>query len=419
MKNIAIVQFPGSNTERETSMACKRVGLNPVDFMWNEKESNLTSFDGYIIIGGFSYEDRSRAGIIAALDPLLQIIKIESEKGKPVLGICNGAQILVESGLVPGINNYNISIALSKNKRIYNNEVLGVGYYNNWSNLKMIINPKRSAFTRHFKKNEFFNAPFAHGEGRFIINNTLLKKMIKNQQILFQYCDKNGHVINEFPTNPNGSIFNISAISNLNGNIMAMMPHPERTINGDKIFSSMKEFIEQKNPVFKTNINIEPVNLEIKKYIKPKKHKELIISTIITDNESVSVQKKLDQLNCNVSISKQIHWEIQIEKQSENILNNIIKTGELFNSNKEYINKVDDNKKNYKFLIREKDDIYARAKLQSLKSRFQIKEILSLKHGVLWTISSKLINFESEIKKILDTNILLNPLGQECYEITN
>ena len=85
----------------------------------------------------------------------------------------------------------------------------------------MIINPKRSAFTRHFEKNEFFNAPFAHGEGRFIINNTLLKKMIKNQQILFQYCDKNGHVINEFPTNPNGSIFNISAISNLNGNIMA------------------------------------------------------------------------------------------------------------------------------------------------------------------------------------------------------
>ena len=78
MKNIAIVQFPGSNTERETSMACKRVGLNPVDFMWNEKESNLTSFDGYIIIGGFSYEDRSRAGIIAGLDPLLQIIKISA-----------------------------------------------------------------------------------------------------------------------------------------------------------------------------------------------------------------------------------------------------------------------------------------------------------------------------------------------------
>ena len=104
MKNIAIVQFPGSNTERETSMACKRVRLNPIDFLWNEKKASLSDFDGYIIIGGFSYEDRSRAGILAALDPIIEMIKLESEKGKPVLGICNGAQILVESGLVPGIN---------------------------------------------------------------------------------------------------------------------------------------------------------------------------------------------------------------------------------------------------------------------------------------------------------------------------
>ncbi|MAI87996.1 MAG: phosphoribosylformylglycinamidine synthase I [Candidatus Marinimicrobia bacterium] len=419
MKNIAIVQFPGSNTERETSMACKRVGLNPIDFLWNEKKASLSDFDGYIIIGGFSYEDRSRAGILAALDPIIEMIKLESEKGKPVLGICNGAQILVESGLVPGINNYNISIALSKNKRIFNNEVLGVGYYNNWSNLKMIVDSKRSAFTRHFKKNELFNAPFAHGEGRFIINNDLLKKMIENQQVLFQYCNNDGDTINEFPTNPNGSVFNISAVSNLNGNIMAMMPHPERTINGDKIFSSMKEFIEKKNPVFSTDINLKPNSLKIKKYIKPKKHLELIISTIITDNESVSVQKKLNQLNCNISISKQIHWEIQIEKQSESILSEIIESGELFNSNKEFLTKVNNKEKNYKFLIREKDDIYARLKFESLKNRFEINEILSLKHGVLWTISSKLTNFESEIQKVLDTNILLNPLGQECYEITN
>ena len=419
MKNIAIVQFPGSNTERETSMACKRVGLNPIDLMWNEKISRSSNFDGYIIVGGFSYEDRSRAGILAALDPIVQMIKLESEKGKPILGICNGAQILVESGLVPGINNYNISIALSKNKRILNNDVLGLGYYNNWSNLKMIINPNRCAFTRHYKKNEFFNAPFAHGEGRFVINDDLLKQMIKNQQILFQYCNNNGDVINEFPTNPNGSVFNISSVSNLNGNIMAMMPHPERTINGDKIFSSMKEFIEKNNPVFKTNLNFKPELLKIKNYKKPKKYFELIISTIITDNESVSVEKKLHQLNYNVSISKQIHWEIKIEKESKNIINKIIESGELFNSNKEYIHKMKNEKKNYTFLIREKDDVYARAKFQSLKNRFQINEILSLKHGVLWTISSKLINFESEIQNILETNILLNPLAQECYEITN
>ena len=101
--NIAIIQFPGSNTERETLMACRRVELNPVEYLWNESAEKLSDFDGYVIVGGFAYEDRSRAGVIAALDPIMKQIKIEAGKGKPVLGICNGAQILVESGHVAGI----------------------------------------------------------------------------------------------------------------------------------------------------------------------------------------------------------------------------------------------------------------------------------------------------------------------------
>ena len=101
MINVAIIQFPGSNTERETFMACERVGLNPVEFLWNQPIERLSSYDGYIIVGGFSYEDRSRAGVIASLDPIIEKLKIESKSGKPILGICNGAQILVEYGMVP------------------------------------------------------------------------------------------------------------------------------------------------------------------------------------------------------------------------------------------------------------------------------------------------------------------------------
>ena len=97
--DIAIIQFPGSNTERETLMACKRAGLNPVEFLWNQRHEDLKNYSGFIIVGGFSYEDRSRSGVIASLDPIVGVIKKESEKGKPVLGICNGAQILVESGI--------------------------------------------------------------------------------------------------------------------------------------------------------------------------------------------------------------------------------------------------------------------------------------------------------------------------------
>jgi phosphoribosylformylglycinamidine synthase len=89
--SIAVIQFPGSNTERETLMACRRVRLSPVEFLWNEPVEKLSDFDGYIIVGGFAYEDRSRAGVIAALDPIMKQIEIEAEKGKPILGICNGA----------------------------------------------------------------------------------------------------------------------------------------------------------------------------------------------------------------------------------------------------------------------------------------------------------------------------------------
>ncbi len=122
---IGIIQFPGSNTERETFMACTRAGMEPVEFLWNNDPVELSELDGYIIVGGFSYEDRSRAGVIAALDPIMKQISIESEKNKPVLGICNGAQILVESGLVPGFKNNQIGIALTDNKRVRDGQVVG------------------------------------------------------------------------------------------------------------------------------------------------------------------------------------------------------------------------------------------------------------------------------------------------------
>ncbi|SVC18851.1 uncharacterized protein METZ01_LOCUS271705, partial [marine metagenome] len=140
-------------------MACKRVGLNPVEFLWNEPTEKLLEFDGFVIVGGFAYEDRSRAGVIAALDPIMKQIKIEAEKGKPVLGICNGAQVLVESGLVPGLDNYRLGVALTDNKRVKGGHLVGVGYYNTWANIQMSVPPYRCAFTRYQKTGEFLNIP--------------------------------------------------------------------------------------------------------------------------------------------------------------------------------------------------------------------------------------------------------------------
>ena len=249
--NIAIVWFPGNNCEVETLEAVRAAGMDGKILRWNTKQE-LGEFDGFIVPGGWSYEDRIRAGVIAAKDPVMGIIKEEAGKGKPVLGICNGAQVLVETGMVPGLEN-KVQFALAPNR----NPIVS-GYYNTWVHLKNINN--KTAFTNAFEKNELLCLPIAHGEGRFVTKDSkLAAQLIKNNQIIFQYCDEKGKVENKFPANPNGSMLNIAAISNREGNVMAIMPHAERAIwqrqiphaiksdrltNNIRIFESMKRHIQ-------------------------------------------------------------------------------------------------------------------------------------------------------------------------------
>ena len=415
--HIAIIQFPGSNTERETLMACRRVGLNPIEFLWNEPTKKLSEFYGYVIVGGFAYEDRSRAGVIAALDPIMKQIRLEAKKGKPVLGICNGAQILVESGLVPGLKNYRVGMALTDNKRVQGGHVIGVGYYNTWANLKMSAPSKRCAFTRHLNSGEWIKIPLAHGEGRFIIPNVLLEKMISNNQTVYRYCDDNGNIVDEFPTNPNGSMYNLAAVCNPAGNIMAMMPHPERTEKGDVVFSSMKEFIENKNPVSDHNLFFDRPHYKMVDYKPRGDATEWIIDMIITDNEASSVRNALDHLGHNVSITRQTHWEISMDGDRESILKKIDATGELYNSNKEFISQPKGSEKITSFLVRQKEDMLGRAKYESLKERFEIDGITDLKRGVIWNVTVNSGSFDTVLNDILGTHILFNPLSHECYRV--
>ena len=416
--NIGVVQFPGSNTERETSLAVKRVKMNPVEILWNSNPDLIKKCHGYIITGGFSYEDRSRAGVIASLETIIDILKNESKKGKPIFGICNGAQILVESGLVPGTSNNQTTIALADNKRMKSGEIVGTGYYNAWANLKLSVPKNKTAFTRHFSENEMINIPFAHAEGRFIIPNDLLDEMKTNNQTTFRYCDNNGKVSSEFPTNPNGSDYNLAAISNASGNVLAMMPHPERTKIGDKLFSSMKEFIERSIPLKKEILSYKPEHKEIVTYEKNKNSNIWIVDLVITDNEAVSVQNALQQKGLDVKVSKQIHWEINCSEDPENVLKQIENSGELFNSNKEFLSKLPKNLDTHSVLVRQKDDMYCQKKFNSLTQRFKIKNLLELKRGVVWNITIKNANFNNIFNNILNTNILHNPLSHECFRIS-
>jgi len=408
---IAIIQFPGSNCERETMLAVKRAGMEPHEFLWNEPKEKLADFAGYIIVGGFSYEDRSRAGAIAALDPIMQVIKTQSKIGKPVLGICNGAQILVETGLVPGVEHEKLSLVLTDNKRIKDGKVLGTGYYNAWINMRLSDHYQLNAFTRFLKPSDIIRVPVAHAEGRFVIPLVLLQEMQAQGLDIFHYCDEQGNIKDEFPINPNGSVANIAAISNKAGNVMAMMPHPERTTQGDRIFMSMRDYIQEGYVQRVAPLNYYPRSMDITRYQMPTQHYELIISLIITDNHAMSVQNALNQTHIPAAIKRFIHWEIECD--SPDVFEQIKASGVLFNDRKEMLVSAQHVKSPdaAQFLVRSKDDMIGRQKQQMLEDHFNIKGIHTIRHGVLWQVASD----ESNLTPIINSHILYNPYAHDFY----
>lgn len=212
---VAVILFPGSNCEVETARAVEAAGMQARIVRWNERLDPATT-DAYVLPGGWSYEDRIRAGAIAAHDRVMEVIREEVEAGKPVLGICNGAQILTEAGLVPG-NPPGVRVALAPNER---------GYRCAWVWLRLVAPPGRTVFTSALEPGAVIPVPVAHGEGRFLTAEEGPAWL--EGRTVFQYCRADGSPATSFPENPNGSVRAIAAISNDRGNVLAIMPHPER-----------------------------------------------------------------------------------------------------------------------------------------------------------------------------------------------
>ncbi|QMT61751.1 phosphoribosylformylglycinamidine synthase I [Legionella sp. PC997] len=423
MIRIGLIQFPGSNCERETALAVKRAGMEPVEFLWNEPLEKLRTLDGFILIGGFSYEDRSRAGIIAALDPVIQEIKAQSEQGKPILGICNGAQILVESGLVPGLNNREISMALTENKRIAHGKIVGTGFYNAWVHMRLAENHQHNAFTRHLTPQDLIHLPIAHAQGRFLMPESLLKQIEQQGLNLFQYCDAEGQVIDNFPINPNGSAGNIAAITNQAGNVMAMMPHPERTINGDPIFTSMRDYIEElkvrrnEGAAFaNTSQDVVEERVNLKSFKKIPSSHICLVKLIITDNQALTVQKTLRRLGFPVTVNRLEHWEIECDSAEH--FAQLKKTGLLYSDRKEREVCASElhTPNTLAYLVRAKEDLQGQQTLQTLNTHYAVPKISKINHGVLWQFTSDETNISALIDHILLTHIIGNPYAHECYQ---
>ena len=195
---VGVIVFPGSNCDRDMFHVLTDVFNLDTQYFWHEK--NLPKdIDAVVLPGGFSYGDRLRAGVIAAHSPIISDVKKLADKGTPILGVCNGFQILVESGLLPGV--------LLKNESL--------NFMCQWTNL--IVENNKTPFTNKLKLNQKIPIPIANGEGRYYADKDVLKQLKKNNQIVFRY----EKVIN-------GSSDRIAGICNEDGNVVGMMPHPER-----------------------------------------------------------------------------------------------------------------------------------------------------------------------------------------------
>ena len=236
MTGVAVVQFPGSNCDLDAVEILQKVVKAKTDLVWH-KDLVKDSYDAYVLPGGFSYGDYLRAGAIAATSPSLEVVREASEKDKPVLGICNGFQILVEAGLLPG--------AVLRNS--------GLRFVCTWTRLRIETN--RTPFTSLTKKGQTLQIPIAHNEGRYYLDKEELGELETHDQVILRYVnDKDEPTEN---SNPNGSIDNIAGISNREGNVMGLMPHPERAsmpelcpdgkATGRLIFDSMLNHLRKTN----------------------------------------------------------------------------------------------------------------------------------------------------------------------------
>jgi phosphoribosylformylglycinamidine synthase len=206
MKNIAVLQFPGTNCDLDTQYAFEKLGCNTT-IVWHKESKLPENTDLVVIPGGFSYGDYLRSGAIAKFSPIMEAVIDYANQGGKVLGICNGFQILTEVGLLPG--------ALKRN--------IGLHFISRFQTLKVVNN--NNDFLQKCQKNEVLNIPIAHADGNYYIDEEGYRELEKNDQILVRYCDQAGELVVV-----NGSVTSIAGICNRDKNVFGLMPHPERAL---------------------------------------------------------------------------------------------------------------------------------------------------------------------------------------------
>lgn len=221
----AVITFPGSNGDYDLYKAVQQVG-GEAHFVWHRDQGGLKRYDAVLLPGGFSYGDYLRAGAIASLSPIMEEVVAFAKAGGPVLGICNGFQTLCEAGLLPG------ALIRNESLRFESRDV------------RVRVERSDTVFTGDYREGQVLRIPIAHGEGNYEADKATLERLEGEGRVVFRYVDAKGQVTED--ANPNGSWHNIAGIVNEAGNVLGMMPHPERAMeqilgsaDGAALFTSL------------------------------------------------------------------------------------------------------------------------------------------------------------------------------------
>jgi phosphoribosylformylglycinamidine synthase len=225
----AVIVFPGTNCDRDTHHVLTSVLKQEADLVWHQ-ETELSRYDCLVLPGGFAHGDHLRAGAIARFSPVMSAVERFAAAGGPVIGICNGFQVLLEAGLLPG--------AMLPNA--------GRQFCCEWVHVR--VHSNRSVFLSNRSEGDVLRLPIAHGEGRYFATDAVIRQLQEHDQIALRYSDANGEVIDT--ANPNGSLFGIAGVTNRAGNVLGLMPHPERasepelgSMDGRSLFESVLQSV--------------------------------------------------------------------------------------------------------------------------------------------------------------------------------
>ncbi len=422
MFRVAIIYFPGTTGVPQVQHALLAVGLSYQRVLWNTTES-LSQYDAFILPAGFSFGDRIRAGVIAAHTPVMQQLCQAAQQGKPILGIGNGCNILVEAGLLPGATPLGLAGALTTNVRSKTQGIMGVGLYHSAVHIKYIAPTQRSVFTSQLALNAILPAQVNDRAGAFVFPLDLLNALERNQQILFKYCTASGTVENDFPVNPNGSQASIAGLCNPTGNVVGYIPELERDEQGAVLFQGLRQSLAQPITPITQPLPWHPNPIIIRRYQSAIESLDFYVQTAQTQAASRSAETVLQRAGFNVHVQCQQYWEVWHDAPTERVtelMKTIINSSVLFQPQLDHYQlQWQPDNTTVTVLVRDITDYIGKYAIQQLHHQYNVTELENCLQGIIWKFTlpatTDITERLQQVSQMLQTYLFYNPYSQIAY----